>query len=359
MASPLFIFAATICRSIADPTWDANDQLNIVLKQLDQVDMTLLDAPAVLKRNLCSVKALGYQREQVPNQVLAACIPTTISYACQYWVAHLAASGREIIDHDIVSKFLMKRSLHWVEALSWLGETYSVMKMIDTLETCVHATGGGTTASLLNDAKHWIAEYRRAVDIAPLQIYACALSFVPKQSVIRSLFGTESLQRVSVSDLPEYWSAPALTLDGRKGMISSLAFCPDGHLLASGSLDHTIRLWEIAAGRERWQTTVDGIVYAVDFSPSGQWLAIQLEDQIEIWDCSTMQRHCRFTQQNIADFEFITDETVMYSRYDQPGLLRLDIHQHANESYPTSHGLRIQRWTCRELGGRTLWPLTP
>ncbi len=37
-------------------------------------------------------------------------------------------------------------------------------------------------------------------------------------------------------------------LHGHKGEITALAFSPDGKQLASGALDHTIRLWEVATG---------------------------------------------------------------------------------------------------------------
>ena len=54
----------------------------------------------------------------------------------------------------------------------------------------------------------------------------------------------------------------------------AVAFSPDGKILASGSVDHTVRLWDPAAGRER--RTLKGHtqeVVAVAFSPDGGALA--------------------------------------------------------------------------------------
>ncbi|MGH6843363.1 MAG: WD40 repeat domain-containing protein, partial [Methylocella sp.] len=45
--------------------------------------------------------------------------------------------------------------------------------------------------------------------------------------------------------------APALlrTLTGHTGYVHSIAFSPDGRTLASGSADHTIKLWDMASGQ--------------------------------------------------------------------------------------------------------------
>ncbi|MDF2386612.1 hypothetical protein JMG10_34440 [Nostoc ellipsosporum NOK] len=79
------------------------------------------------------------------------------------------------------------------------------------------------------------------------------------------------------------------TLTGHKNLVIKINFSPDGRLLASSSGDKTVKLWDVATGKElRTLTGHHDWVYSVKFSPDGQKLASSSNDQtIKLWDVTT------------------------------------------------------------------------
>ncbi len=75
------------------------------------------------------------------------------------------------------------------------------------------------------------------------------------------------------------------TLRSHKNLIYSVAFSPNGEILASGSDDKTIKLWRVQDGEEI--ITLSGhnnSVYTVAFSPDGEILASSSHDRtIKLW----------------------------------------------------------------------------
>lgn len=76
---------------------------------------------------------------------------------------------------------------------------------------------------------------------------------------------------------------------GHTGNIYSIAYSPDGKYALSGSLDKTLKLWDISTGKEiRTFLGHTGSVNSVAFSPDGKYAVSAGEDNtLKVWDVST------------------------------------------------------------------------
>ena len=84
-----------------------------------------------------------------------------------------------------------------------------------------------------------------------------------------------------------FTSAPAVLI-GHTSSVYSVSFSPDGQMLASGSSDGTIRLWDAKMGHLlRTLTGHTPWVLSVSFSSDGQTLASGGGDTVRLWNTNT------------------------------------------------------------------------
>jgi WD40 repeat protein len=104
---------------------------------------------------------------------------------------------------------------------------------------------------------------------------------------------------------------------GHSDVVNSVAFSVDGKMLASGSDDRTIKLWEIETGRELKTLKGDfGVVSAVTFSADGKVLASGSLNTIKLWDTATGKELKTFKAElgGISSVLFSADGKILASK---------------------------------------------
>jgi RNA polymerase sigma factor (sigma-70 family) len=118
-------------------------------------------------------------------------------------------------------------------------------------------------------------------------------------------------------------------LKGHLGPVTALALAPDGKLLASGSRDGGLHLWDLATGKERRRLTGHLLgITAVAFAPDGRTLASvdanggnpgetrasPQNSTLRIWDVATgKQLHLRAQAGGLHALAFAPDGTILAS----------------------------------------------
>jgi WD40 repeat protein len=139
----------------------------------------------------------------------------------------------------------------------------------------------GHTGVLVTGLPYW--EYRKRSALRTLKGHACmvtCLAICPEGQVLASGGGDHTVR---------LWSLPGgmalQTLKGHTNQVNCVAISPDGRILVSGGKDHTVRLWDLPEG-----TTVKKLkgfadnVRCLTISPDGRILASGSNDHtIRLW----------------------------------------------------------------------------
>jgi hypothetical protein len=110
----------------------------IFIRSLDVIFKTL-------QRDIWNIKLPGLHTKDIckpsPNPLAA------VEYLCIYWIDHLEASllngacELRVYERGRVDTFLQKKLLHWLEALSILGNVSDGIQVLQKLEILIEVSG--------------------------------------------------------------------------------------------------------------------------------------------------------------------------------------------------------------------------
>lgn len=117
--------------------------------------------------------------------------------------------------------------------------------------------------------------------------------------------------------------------------VNAVAFSADGTVLASASDDHTVRLWDVATGKQNGQPLeghtagVHGVAFSPRASPDGPLLASASNDgSLRLWDTATGLPHgAPLTEQPtpVGDVAFSPDGSLVAATTEGGRLLAWDV----------------------------------
>ncbi|EMD37025.1 hypothetical protein CERSUDRAFT_124016 [Gelatoporia subvermispora B] len=229
----------------------------------------------------------------------ATTLAAHLLYACRYWPHHLcsASQPQRVADDKTealvkcIEGWIYRKFLFWVEIFGLIRDAQLASSLIMKALTAGIMKTNKQTYALLRDANEFIVSCHEAIEASVPHIYLSGLPCISSDSKIAKIYWPKfhntavfhargiGLERNTL-----------LHIRGHTEPVRSVAVSPNGARIASGSCDHTIRVWDGRTGEEVTKPLrgPTNCVNSVVFSPDGTLIASGSDDMtVRIWDART------------------------------------------------------------------------
>ncbi|RSL40369.1 hypothetical protein CEP53_013401, partial [Fusarium sp. AF-6] len=264
----------------------SRETLDGILRQLNSIVSIPQDEKAPLGLVHLSFRDFILSEERSLSGYLQGGFPRKVGFGgtalpnrAEYPPASSICVPAGLSDTGEIYTFLKEHFLYWLEAMSLIGETPTIITIINQLQDMISPSDHPGLSSFAYDAKRFVLANRWVIEHAPVQIYSSALIFSPQSSVIRLQFA--DLIPCWITQKPtteENWT-PMISTLGDNYSIGCVSFSPTEDLVAFATGDGIARLWDYTTGTERFKFEGPD-AQCVSFSADGKMIAIGSENGV-------------------------------------------------------------------------------
>ncbi|KAF8298355.1 WD40 repeat-like protein, partial [Clavulina sp. PMI_390] len=329
-----------------------------------------------LKFNICQLTTSFLPNSSIPQlpTLIEDNIGSTLSYACHFWASHLV-SAKDVTPstlNAIKNLLSTPQFLYWLEVMSLTdaSPTAALSLVVAQVWFC-YLRPTSEISVFAVEALLFSTYYAIPMALSAPHIYLSAVPFIPTTSTLQ-MIGTEHPQTALISTGHlERWPALRHVLKheyavysvaiSKNGIVAAgllngtillwsmqagekygdplhhshgvecVAFSHDGAVLASGSSDHTIQLWDVQSHSPKGNRLKghNCKVTSVAFSCDGAFLASGSDDQtIQLWDvqsCTPKGDPLRGHSDYVKSVAFSPDGALLASGSDDGTIQLWDV----------------------------------
>lgn len=223
---------------------------------------------------------------QMPRveQNWSSCLATLMGHVDEVWAVAFSPDGRHIVSGSSDRTIKIWDAEAGSEILTVHGHTTRISSVAFDKE------GRFITSKFMTESDHrivktWDSETGNCISISTREEPEVSI-YEPTFSSDKRRSASWSARGIIVHNKDESGDTENLLLSDHSSLVYSFVFSPNGSLIASGSDDQTVKIWDAVTGDElstlRGHT---GAVYSVCFSPDGHRIASgSFDNTIKIWD---------------------------------------------------------------------------